>query len=268
MCFAPQRRALFRHLIFQKRENLQACAALQLRGVEEVPELSEEPQPRGVIVVVQDITERMLPELQTLHPAEAEAAVKEMHMLIDETFVPIWGTDRDWKITARNLRGLDSCQRELGPEAVILMFRKHDGRELSFQALAKPLLSLDIFAQAEEMSNALRQFFSGEIGGMRAMRKDVVLIAGDKHLQAEIAILPRGISKDAEVLIVANLNAGLQSATNESQGEVEEPTQMDTVSLPFSLSLSLSLPLSLSVVLLRLGPKLCNQDWATKAQLA
>lgn len=165
---------------------------------------SDEPQPRGVIVVVQDITERMLPELQTLHPAEAEAAVKEMHMLIDETFVPIWGTDRDWKITVWN------------PKMVEVTGLSAE------EALAKPLLSLDIFAQAEEMSNALRQFFSGEIGGMRAMRKDVVLIAGDKHLQAEIAILPRGISKDAEVLIVANLNAGLQSATNESQGEVED----------------------------------------------
>lgn len=41
--------------------------------------------------------------------------------------------------------------------------------------------------------------------------------------KAEIAILPRGITKAAEVLVVANLNGGLhQSATSESQGEVED----------------------------------------------
>lgn len=107
---------------------------------------SDEPQPRGLLVVVQDITERVLPELQTLHPAEAEAAVKEMQMLIDDAFVPIWGADRDWKITVWSPK-------------------------------------------------------------------------------AEIAILPRGITKAAEVLVVANLNGGLhQSATSESQGEVEEPS--------------------------------------------
>ena len=35
----------------------------------------------------------------------------------DEAFVPIWGADRDWKVTARNLGAFDSCQGSLGPES-------------------------------------------------------------------------------------------------------------------------------------------------------